>query len=1027
MKPEPEDNPSTDAERASVAVPDHDLLRVIGRGSYGEVWEARNVMGTPRAVKIVRRCDFDSARPFEREFEGIQRYEPVSRTHAGLVQVLHVGRDAAGTSFYYVMELADAAEGRGGDYVPKTLRSELHRRRVLPVAECIDVGISLASALGHLHRAGLVHRDVKPSNIIFVDGVAKLADVGLVARLSDSRSMVGTEGYYAPEGTGQPRSDVYSLGKVLYECVTGQDRLSFPDVPPEWGGGSDSRAAFEFMEIVLRAAESDPHRRYRDTDEMLADLALLKAGKSLRYLRRVETRLKRTLQVLAFAALGIAAAGGAWLYEKSRADRIAAAEQSARAAQAAAQVAQAETRDLLGKSLVAEARAVRLSGLAGARARALDAVRRGLEAGAPVRDLRTQAASALGLIDAGDPLPGAGLQLPGAVVMWSPDGAHAVVCDGADGDVSVVDRQTGQAVAAFAAGRPVTEVSVSPRAQHVALLHRDGSVTLWETQDGRKVWEQAPARHAPRPWFSRDGTWIVMGTDDGIVARSCGGGDPVIIVPGAAPLRGLQLSPDGRWIASLPVPVPSDKPGEHDQGLGLEIFTGLPGSMPGPGAAAKVKRNEIESDIQLEGMSISADSRYVAAGLSEDRIKVWEVPSMTQMVWLRGHQRSVRATAFHPTDSNIVLSTSWDGTTRLWDISTRQQTLVVPVGGEEILFSAARGELLLRTWERSGFKAAGVSRRSALRAYDIPPITRLGLLNNVVWSRDGSLLACAGAVGVVLWDVATGAAVSAQSSEDPMQWRHCAFHPRDGSIHFSGRDGLFRRTVKRGAGGAIQLGPRERVLEGFASFLEWQGDSLAVSGRFNDAGRGGIALVRPDGGQGFLEATRSPDQFGVSPDGRWVAMATYPGGGGTIWDLSLELPAARDVETPGRAHFGFSADGRTLVTGLERVITFTDPADGRTVAPPVPRHDVQEIPSHLASSESAGLLAVSTGPTEVTLCDGRSFEPLFTLDSPLTPFDCAMSFSPDGRFLALAGGTSRLMVWDLAWIREELTAMGLGW
>ena len=63
-----------EAVRVPVKVPDHTLLRVIGRGSYGEVWEARNVMGTPRAVKTVRRDDFDSARPFDREFEGIQRY-----------------------------------------------------------------------------------------------------------------------------------------------------------------------------------------------------------------------------------------------------------------------------------------------------------------------------------------------------------------------------------------------------------------------------------------------------------------------------------------------------------------------------------------------------------------------------------------------------------------------------------------------------------------------------------------------------------------------------------------------------------------------------------------------------------------------------------------------------------------------------------------------------------------------------------------------------------------------------------------
>jgi serine/threonine protein kinase len=76
-------------------IPDHTLLRRIGRGSYGEVWLARNVMGTPRAVKIVRRRAFDSNRPYEREFAGIRRFEPVSRTHPSQLHVLHVGRDDA--------------------------------------------------------------------------------------------------------------------------------------------------------------------------------------------------------------------------------------------------------------------------------------------------------------------------------------------------------------------------------------------------------------------------------------------------------------------------------------------------------------------------------------------------------------------------------------------------------------------------------------------------------------------------------------------------------------------------------------------------------------------------------------------------------------------------------------------------------------------------------------------------------------------------------------------------------------------
>src|SRR5437899_3352304 len=90
-----------DASRAPPQIPDHQLLRRIGEGSYGEVWLARNVIGTYRAVKVVYRRTFENPQPYEREFKGIQRFEPISRSHDSQVDILHVGRnDDAGYFFY---------------------------------------------------------------------------------------------------------------------------------------------------------------------------------------------------------------------------------------------------------------------------------------------------------------------------------------------------------------------------------------------------------------------------------------------------------------------------------------------------------------------------------------------------------------------------------------------------------------------------------------------------------------------------------------------------------------------------------------------------------------------------------------------------------------------------------------------------------------------------------------------------------------------------------------------------------------
>jgi len=320
------------ANRPPPRVPDHELLRCIGRGSYGEVWLARTTLDTYRAVKVVYRSDFEDARPFEREYTGIRKFEPVSRSHEGLVDILQVGRNDQEGYFYYVMELADdvapvfkpanQVEPAGptlptgksalqpDSYSPRTLSAERRLRGRLPARECVALGVSLSGALVQLHRHGLIHRDIKPSNIIFVGGKAKLADIGLVTDETEPLSYVGTEGFIPPEGPNSPQADVFSLGKVLYEVSMGKDRLDFPEPATALEELPDHDELIELNSILLKACQPDRRQRYPSADEMHAELEMLHHGKSVREKRNREQRLRwMAVASVCVAAVTLAALG----------------------------------------------------------------------------------------------------------------------------------------------------------------------------------------------------------------------------------------------------------------------------------------------------------------------------------------------------------------------------------------------------------------------------------------------------------------------------------------------------------------------------------------------------------------------------------------------------------------------------------------------------------------------------------------------------------------------------------------------
>jgi serine/threonine protein kinase len=130
----PKTKPMASPENLPVPmVPDHELVRQIGSGSSGQVWLATNALGTYRAIKVVHARAFRHRRPFEREFDGILKFEPLSRSHDGLVDILQVGFSQAEGYFYCVMELADDAtcgqQISPRIYLPRTLAQDRLRLR----------------------------------------------------------------------------------------------------------------------------------------------------------------------------------------------------------------------------------------------------------------------------------------------------------------------------------------------------------------------------------------------------------------------------------------------------------------------------------------------------------------------------------------------------------------------------------------------------------------------------------------------------------------------------------------------------------------------------------------------------------------------------------------------------------------------------------------------------------------------------------------------------------------------------------
>ena len=212
--------------------------------------------------------------------------------HPNIVQVHDCDFDAENNVYYMVMELVD------GPNLKTRLQEMSQEGQVLPLEEAVRIVVAVAGALDYAHRHGMVHRDVKPANIIFAqDDQVILSDFGIArmvntTTLTASGAMVGTPAYMAPEQgigqTGDERSDIYSLGAVLYQLVTGclpfdadtplgviLKHINAPLTPPT-ALNPDLSPGIEA--VIVRALAKDPNNRYQTAEEFAADLERGLAG-----------------------------------------------------------------------------------------------------------------------------------------------------------------------------------------------------------------------------------------------------------------------------------------------------------------------------------------------------------------------------------------------------------------------------------------------------------------------------------------------------------------------------------------------------------------------------------------------------------------------------------------------------------------------------------------------------------------------------------------------------------------------------
>jgi WD40 repeat protein/serine/threonine protein kinase len=1031
-------------------VPGYEVLEEVGRGGMGVIYRARDEgLNRVVALKMIgpgRASDAKALVRLRAEAAAVARLQ-----HPNIVQIFEVGEH-------------DGLPYLSLEFVPGgSLRQQLDgtpwpARRA---AELVEV---VARAVDAAHERGIVHRDLKPANILLSaphppapsptqgrggdgapvsplppwegglgsEGVPKVADFGLAklldgsgapgGPLTHSGEVVGTPAYMAPEqarGDGQaigPAVDVYALGAILYEMLTGRPPFT-AETPLETllrvvheEPVSVSRlrpgAPRDLATIAMKCLEKQPAGRYPGARALADDLARFLDGRPI--LTRPVGRLERlgrwcrrnpaVAALAAAVALALVAGTAASTYFALKAGaRARDAEENAQRADARADEAQAHLyavrmnlaqgawRDAQGR------RALDLLELCVPR-HAGEKDRRGWEWRHQWRLCHDEVRAFSGhdgwvyrLAFSADGTRLASGSADRTARLWdvatgrelrtfkghtagvegvalSPDGTRLATASH-DGTVKVWDA-AGRELHTLKGHRgAVVGVAFSPDGARLASAGNDWTVRLWDAADGRPL-RTLWGGHLGKVWclaFSPDGASLASGGTDGRVhVWGAADGRRLRAFAGhAGAVSGVAFSPDGRRLATATF--------DHtarvwDAATGRVLHT-----LEGHGN-------------WVYAVAFSPDGRELASAGWDQTVRLWDAETGRQTRVLRGHINRVHGVAFHP-EGNWLASGGVDGTVRLWDAASGPafRALAGHAGGVHAVAFGPGGRLAsagddrtLRVWD-----AAGGPERLALRGHT-------AAVARVAFSPDGLRLASAGHDGAVrLWDAAAGRELRVLRGHAGAV-QGAAFSPDGERLASAGDD----RTVKVWDAAA---GRELRTLRGHAA---------------------GVAAVA------------------FSPDGARLASAGHDGTA-RLWDAEdgRELAVLRGHQAEVR-DVAFSPDGRLLASASGRwessgEIKLWDVAAGEEVRSLA---DHEHVVYGVAFSPDGTRLASAGADEVVKVWDVGSGQVVWSGRVKGTRFT-GVAFSPEGDRLAASGWDRTVRVWDARpltpRLRGEREAVGL--